>query len=146
MKRIKTKVTKNHVEKGPRRSWTKNVLPACQNLGKQTKDHMMNCYDPQHAKAALCHSIRRAYERYSIELSELDIFKISENVLNGMAILKEQNENRSTYKLNYLGRNFVLVFDFILMIVVTFLPHKVLKKLAQGQQLGNKFNSRGLYV
>ena len=87
----------------------------------------MNYYNPQHAKAALSHSINRAYERYSIQLSELDIFKISDEVLSGNAVLKRQSANRSIYKLKYLGKNFVLVFDFILMIVVTFLPHKSLR-------------------
>lgn len=86
-------------------------------------------YDLIHTKAALSHSLRRAYERYSIVLSEFDIFKMSDLVMNGKAQLKSKQMNRSTFKLNYLGRNFVLVFDFILMIVVTFLPHKALKKI-----------------
>jgi hypothetical protein len=80
-----------------------------------------------HTKAALSHSLRRAYERYSIELSEFDIFKMSDLVMNGKAQLKRKSMNRSTFKLNYLGGNFVLVFDWVLMIVVTFLPHKVLR-------------------
>ena len=85
-------------------------------------------YDLIHTKAALSHSLRRAYERYSIELSEFDIFKMSDLVMSGKAQLKRKSMNRSTFKLNYLGKNFVLVFDWVLMIVVTFLPHKVLRK------------------
>ncbi len=86
-------------------------------------------YDLYHTRAALTHSLRRAYERYSIELSEFDIFKMSDLVMNGKALLKKKMMNRSTFKLNYLGRNFVLVFDFVLMIVVTFLPHKALRNI-----------------
>ena len=85
-------------------------------------------YDLIHTKAALSHSLRRAYERYSIELSEFDIFKMSDLVMSGKAKLKRKSMNRSTFKLNYLGKNFVLVFHWVLMIVVTFLPHKALRK------------------
>jgi hypothetical protein len=92
------------------------------------EDLMPVHYDLNHTRAALTHSLRRAYERYSIELSEFDIFKMSDLVMNGKAQLKSAKMNRSTFKLNYLGRNFVLVFDWVLMIVVTFLPHKVLRK------------------
>jgi hypothetical protein len=92
------------------------------------EDAMPIHYDLIHTKAALSHSLRRAYERYSIELSEFDIFKMSDMVMSGKAKLKSRVLNRSTFKLNYLGRNFVLVFDFVLMIVVTFLPHKALRK------------------
>jgi hypothetical protein len=53
---------------------------------------------------------------------------MSDLVMSGKAQLKRKSMNRSTFKLNYLGRNFVLVFDWVLMIVVTFLPHKALRK------------------
>ena len=99
-------------------------------LYKLLEDAMPINYDLIHTKAALSHSLRRAYERYSIELSEFDIFKMSDLVMNGKAQLKSAKMNRSTFKLNYLGRNFVLVFDFVLMIVVTFLPHKALRKFS----------------
>ncbi len=80
-----------------------------------------------HAKNALRHSLKRAYERYSIDLSELDIFKMSELVLNGKAVCKDKGRQRSIYKLKYMGKNFVLIFDYALMMIVTFLPHKVLR-------------------
>lgn len=87
-------------------------------------------YCPQHVKHALSHSLRRAYERYYIELTEFDIFRMSDMVLQGKAKLKDKIATRMIYKLNYLGKNFVLVFDAVLNVIVTFLPHDALKKYA----------------
>ena len=87
-------------------------------------------YCPNHVRSALSHSLRRAYERYSIELTEFDIFRMSDMVLQGKAKLKNKHATRIIYKLNYLGKNFVLVFDEVLSVIVTFLPHRALKNYA----------------
>ncbi len=86
-------------------------------------------YSPSHVRAAIIHSLRRAYERYSIELTEFDIYRMSDLVIQGKALLKKKLATRMTYKLQYMGRNFVLIFDAVLMIIVTFLPHKALRQI-----------------
>lgn len=87
-------------------------------------------YCTRHVKAALIHSLRRAYERYSIELTEYDIFKMSDLIIQGKGKLKKRFATRVAYKLNYLGKNFVILFDTVLMTIVTFLPHKALKRMS----------------
>lgn len=84
-------------------------------------------YCSDHVRAALIHSLRRAYERYSIELTEFDIFKMSDLIIQGKAMLKKKLSTRRMYKLNYKGKNFVLIFDLVLMVIVTFLPRKALR-------------------
>jgi hypothetical protein len=51
-------------------------------------------YCPDHVKCALSHCLRRAYERYCIELTEFDIFRMSDLILQGKAKLKDKNEIR----------------------------------------------------
>jgi hypothetical protein len=85
-------------------------------------------YCTTHARAALIHALRRAYERYKVELTEFDIFRMSDLILQGKAQQKQRMASRVAYKLNYQGKNFVLVFDLVLNIIVTFLPRKALKR------------------
>ena len=86
-------------------------------------------YCPSHVRAAMIHSLRRAYERYSIELTEFDIFRMSDLILQGHAKFKKRYATRTMYKLQYLGKNFVLIFDSVLMVIVTFLPRKALRQV-----------------
>ncbi len=101
---------------------------------KSFESQLKHNYDFNHARKALNHSIRRAHQRYSIKLSELDIFKMSDMVVSGKGILKRKQFNRSIYKLNYLGKNFVIVFDYVLMLVVTFLPHRSLRNMCNAHE------------
>ena len=80
------------------------------------------------AKFYVYHSICRAEERYQVRLSEYQICEISAIILSGKAVLKKHSyKKRDIYKVSYNSKNFVVVFDRIQELPVTFLPHKCLK-------------------
>lgn len=87
-------------------------------------------FDATIARSYVIHAIRRAVERYQVMLNENQLCEISNLILSGRATLKRKSYNqRNIYKVNYLGRNFVVVFDTVQLLPVTFLPHKSLRKL-----------------
>ena len=87
-------------------------------------------YDTTIARYYVIHSIRRAHERYNVALTENQLCEIADIILSGKAILKKRSyKQRGIYKVNYNGRNFVVVFDRYQAIPVTFLPHKCLRDM-----------------
>ena len=87
-------------------------------------------YDTFIAKKYVSHSIRRAQERYQVRLSENQLCEISAIILSGKAVLKKHSyKKRDIYKVSYYSRNFVIVFDRLQELPVTFLPHKCLRHM-----------------
>ncbi len=88
-------------------------------------------FDASIARSYVIHAIRRAVERYQVMLNENQLCEISDIILSGKATLKQRSYNqRNIYKVHYLGRNFVVVFDTVQLLPVTFLPHKALRRMA----------------
>lgn len=84
-------------------------------------------YNSKHARNALNHSIKRAWERYELQLTEFELFRIAEYILEGKATLVQKCSNRAIFKVPYKGKKLVIVFDFILLVVCTLLPHSALR-------------------
>ena len=78
------------------------------------------------------HAIRRAYERYKIELREFDLFRMCDLCKQGKAKLKSKREDSIVYKVSFAGKNFLVVYDPVMEMIRTFLPHKAMRRMDQG--------------
>lgn len=91
------------------------------------------------SKSYVGHTIRRAKERYKLILTENQICEIADLILNGVGIWKKDSSRfRGIYKLHYMGKNLVVVFDRVELLPVTLLPHSALASM--GQIRGDFYN------
>ena len=72
------------------------------------------------------HAKKRAHQRYGVRFNRVDLLNIIKKIQDqeGQLIYRISN-SRKLYKVNYLDKNFILVYSNINKCIITFLPPQV---------------------